>query len=88
LEAACQPFAEGYESDFFHKTVNPCLKMQNIFFLELWGPGQGHLPSFLCEVMALVCLKLGLKAVLRDNFFTELNEKGSENLQVYAPEQL
>ena len=34
------------------------------------------------------CLKLGLKAVLRDNFLTELNEEGNGYLPVYAQEQV
>jgi len=79
LEAARQPFAEGNESASLCKSVNPRLKMQNVFSPELCGVGQGHPPPSPCWLLS--CLTLGLKAVLRDNFLTDPNREVSGCLQ-------
>lgn len=63
--------------------------MQNAFFS--WSSGAlakviYHPPPAKC--WHLSCLKFSLKAVLRDNFLTELNEEGNGYLHVYAQEHL
>lgn len=58
--------------------------MQNVFFFSWSSRALAkviyHLPSAKC--WHLSCLKFSLKAVLRDNFLTELNEEGNGYLQI------
>lgn len=86
MEAARQPFAEENEPAFLCKSVNPRLKMQNVFSPELCGVGQGHPPPFQCWLLS--CLTLALKAVVRDHFLTDPNREVSGCLQECAQEHL